>query len=346
MTNKIISYAIPCYNSASYMDHCIQSILDSAEDYLDDIEIIIVDDGSVKDDTAAKADRWAERFPHSIKAIHQENGGHGQAVNTGLMHATGVYFKVVDSDDWVDFEAGREMHENLSRFVLMDEPVDMVVCNYVYERVSEGTSQSMDYVGIFPERQIIGWSDVKRFGVSEYLLMHSVFYRTQLIKDIELKLPAHTFYVDNIFVYAPLPAVETIYYLNIDLYRYFIGRDDQSVNENVMIGRIDQQLRVTRIMIDSHDLTPGLINERLRKYMVNYLCMMMTICSVFLLLSELPDKIEQRAEIWDYLKQRNPSAYKDIRKTFLGMGSCLPGIVGRKGTIIGYHVAQRLFNFN
>jgi glycosyltransferase involved in cell wall biosynthesis len=346
MNKKIISYAIPCYNSAAYMDHCIQSILDSAKDYLDDIEIIIVDDGSIKDNTAAIADEWAERIPHILKVVHQENGGHGQAVNTGLMHATGIYFKVVDSDDWVDYKAGQEMLETLSRFVQMEDPVDMVVCNYVYERVSEGTSQTMNYAGIFPERQITKWADVGRFGVSEYLLMHSVFYRTQLLKDIRLVLPAHTFYVDNIFVYAPLPAVKTIYYLNVDLYRYFIGREDQSVNESVMIGRIDQQLRVTRIMIDAHDLTPGLIDERLRKYMVNYLCMMMTICSVFLLLSELPDKIEQRAQIWEYLKEHNPSAYKDIRKTFLGRGCRLPGIVGRKGTIIGYHMAQKLFNFN
>ena len=98
---KTISFAIPCYNSAEYMDKCIQSILDcGGQAGIDDIEIVIVDDGSVKDNTAEKADEWQERYPGVIKAVHQENGGHGQAVNTGLAHAQGLYFKVVDSDDW------------------------------------------------------------------------------------------------------------------------------------------------------------------------------------------------------------------------------------------------------
>ena len=85
----------------------------------------------------------------------------------------------------------------------------------------------------------------KIFMIGQYILMHSVIYRTQLLKECGLELPKHTFYVDNIFVYQPLPHVKNMYYLDVNFYRYFIGRTDQSVNESVMIGRIDQQLRVT-----------------------------------------------------------------------------------------------------
>ena len=98
---KILSVAIPCYNSAAYMDKCIKSLLAGG----DDVEIIIVDDGSVKDNTAQIADDYAAKYPGIIKAVHQENGGHGEAVNTGLKNSTGKFFKVVDSDDWVDLEA-------------------------------------------------------------------------------------------------------------------------------------------------------------------------------------------------------------------------------------------------
>jgi len=91
---KLLSFAIPCYNSKDYMEHCIESILPGG----DDVEIIIVDDGS-KDETAAIADRYAAEYPDIVKAVHQENGGHGEAVNTGLKNATGKYFKVVDSDE-------------------------------------------------------------------------------------------------------------------------------------------------------------------------------------------------------------------------------------------------------
>ena len=73
--SKSITFAVPCYNSAAYMDTCIESILKCG----DDIEIIIVDDGSTKDDTQQKADEWAARYPSIIRAIHQENAGHGGA---------------------------------------------------------------------------------------------------------------------------------------------------------------------------------------------------------------------------------------------------------------------------
>ena len=100
--HKIISFGIPCYNSAADMDHCITSILEGSN-FAEDIEIIIVDDGS-KDETPAKADEWAARYPSIIKVVHQENGGHGIALLAGLREAQGTYYKVVDSDDWLHVE--------------------------------------------------------------------------------------------------------------------------------------------------------------------------------------------------------------------------------------------------
>ena len=112
---KIISFGIPCYNSAGYMDHCIESILEGTG-YAEDVEIVIVDDGSTKDDTPAKADAWAERHPTIIKAVHQANGGHGAAVMQAVRNASGVYFKNVDSDDWVDGSAVAALLAQLRRF--------------------------------------------------------------------------------------------------------------------------------------------------------------------------------------------------------------------------------------
>ena len=106
------------------------------------------------------------------------------------------------------------------------------------------------YRNCLPQERIFGWNDLGHFRVDQYILMHSVIYRTELLKLCQLRLPKHTFYVDNIFVFEPLPYVKKMYYINTNFYRYFIGRDDQSVNETVMISRIDQQLRVTRRMVD------------------------------------------------------------------------------------------------
>ena len=110
---KLLSIAIPCYNSAAYMDNCIKSLLLGG----DEVEILIVNDGSTKDNTAEIADRYEKEYPGICKAIHQENGGHGEAVNAGLRNATGVFFKVVDSDDWVNHEAYMKVLETLRNFV-------------------------------------------------------------------------------------------------------------------------------------------------------------------------------------------------------------------------------------
>lgn len=190
---KTVSFAIPCYNSAAYMDKCIESIL--ACDFGDrgDIEIIIVDDGSTKDDTAEKADEWQRRYPDTIVAIHQENGGHGAAVNAGLANATGRYFKVVDSDDWLDEDAMRDVMAYLRRQCELKDSTDLIIANYVYEKVHEGTRTVMRYRNVFPEGREFTWDETGHFNQSQYLLMHSVIYRTELLRDCGLKLPEHTF---------------------------------------------------------------------------------------------------------------------------------------------------------
>ena len=158
---KTISFAIPCYNSAEYMDKCIESIMAcGGAQGTDDIEIIIVDDGSVKDNTAEKADEWQARHPGVIKAVHQENGGHGQAVNPGLANATGLYFKVVDSDDWLDRRAMEDVMAYVRSQMGRQAPTDLVIANYVYEKVHENTRTVMHYRNVFPEGREFGWADV------------------------------------------------------------------------------------------------------------------------------------------------------------------------------------------
>lgn len=341
MDTKLITYAIPCYNSAEYMDACIESIL--ACNRPDDIEIIIVDDGSTKDNTLEKAQVWESTNPGVVRAIHQENGGHGAAVMTGLENARGLYFKVVDSDDWLDNDANVAMLDKLASF---DEPLDLMLVNYVYEHTADNTSEVMSYHRMLPEGRIFTWDECGHFGLTKYILMHSVIYRTQMLRDCGLTLPRHTFYVDNIFVYVPLPNCERIYYMDVDLYRYFIGREDQSVNESVMIGRIDQQLRVTRIMIDSFLLERDVKSPRLRSYMRNYLTMMMVICTVFSMMSDREDKEQLRAGIWKYLREHDYQTYVKIRRSVMGVGTHLPGKAGDRVLLSAYHIAQKVFKFN
>ena len=310
---KLLSFAIPCYNSAAYMEKCIKSCLAGG----DDVEIIIVDDGSTKDDTLKIAKEYEAKYPNIVKAVHQENGGHGQAVNTGLANATGMFFKVVDSDDWVDVKSYKKILTKLKSFVEEDDLPDMLIANYVYEKVGAKRKKVIHYENALPVDRMFGWNEMGHFKVDQYILMHSVIYRTQLIKEFGLKLPEHTFYVDNIFVFEPLPVVQKMYYMNVNFYRYFIGREDQSVNETVMISRIDQQLRVTRRLIDSY-LGNKPVNERCRKYMVTYLRIMMEVSSIFLIISGTDENLVKKKELWKYVKDSDSKLYKELRYSILG----------------------------
>lgn len=338
---KLISFAIPCYNSAAYMRNCIESILTGG----DEVEIIIVDDGSTKDNTFEIAKEYERKYPDICKAVHQENGGHGEAVNTGLKNASGLFFKVVDSDDWVDAGSLQEVLAKLREQVLAGTPVDMFVCNFVYDKVGQTRKKVMRYRTAFPQDRIFSWKDVKFFMVGQYILMHSVIYRTQMLRECKLVLPKHTFYVDNIFVYQPLPYVKRIYYMDTNLYHYFIGREDQSVNEQIMIGRIDQQLRVNKIMLDCCDVMK-IQPRKLRSYMMSYLEIMMTISSVLAIKSEDPENMEKKKELWAYAKKTNFQVWLRLRTSFLGQGVNLPGKAGDKLTIAAYKVTQKFYGFN
>ena len=101
---KYLTITVPCFNSEKYLRRCMDSLIIGGND----VEIIVVDDGST-DQTGEIADLYAKCFPDIVTVVHKENGGHGSGVNTGLKLAKGRYFKVVDSDDWLEETAYREL---------------------------------------------------------------------------------------------------------------------------------------------------------------------------------------------------------------------------------------------
>lgn len=337
---KLLSIAIPCYNSQDYMENCIKSLLTGGED----VEILIVDDGS-KDATAEIADSYEKKYPAIVRAIHQENGGHGAAVNTGIANATGLYFKVVDSDDWVDEDSYRKILAKLRELSGGEQVLDMMISNFVYEKQGAKHKKVMKYTKELPEDRIFTWNDVKHIAKGRYILMHSVIYRTKLLHECGLELPRHTFYVDNIFVYKPLPHVKTMYYLNVDFYRYFIGREDQSVNEKVMIGRIDQQIKVNKIMMEDVDLWK-VSNKKLRKYMFNYLEIITVISTVLCLRSGTEENLEKKRALWKYIKDRDIRLFHHLRHGIMGTTMNLPGRGGRKISVAAYKITQKIVGFN
>jgi len=133
--------------------------------------------------------------------------------------------------------------------------------------------------------------------------------------------------------------------MDVDLYHYFIGREDQSVNEEVMIGRIDQQIKVNKIMIEDYDLW-RISNKRLRKYMFNYLEIITVVSTVLLLRSGTEENLQKKRDLWKYLKNYDIRLFHHLRNGIMGNTMNLPGKGGRRISVAAYQLTQKIVGFN
>ena len=335
---KCLTVAIPCFNSQNEMRQAIDPLLSGG----DAVEILIVDDGST-DSTGQIADEYQEKYPGIVSAIHQPNGGHGKAVMTGLRHAQGRFFKVLDSDDRFDPEAYARFLATLLSFTA--EVPDLLVTNYCYDKQGAAHPHVTRYRSVLPQGRIFGWDETGCFRKGQYILMHAATFRTDFLRSCDLKLPDHTFYVDDLYVYLPLARVCRMYYLNADLYMYRIGREGQSVQESVMIRRIDQKLLVNRLMISRAD--PYAVSDpRQREYLLKFLEIVTSATSTLLIKSGTPENLRKKEALWDFLRDQNPRAYRFLRRRIMGRLLHLPGKTGQRIVVFGYGIVRKLFGFN
>ena len=364
---KTLTFVVPAYNMTEYLERCVMSLIAAKRN--DDIEVLIVDDGS-SDGTLEMAQKFEARYPGIVRAIHQENKGHGGAVNTGIAAASGMYVKVVDADDWVGPESLEQVMAVLREEADSTEPIDMLVTNYVYDKVGKRNKHVVNFrhamkagerltwndLGHFglaeyilmhalTEEELFTWNDVHRFHKGQYILMHSVIFRTKLLKDCGLKLPEHTFYVDFIYAYQPFPWVKTMKYLDTPFYHYFIGRDGQSVQTDVMIRRVDQLRLVNQCMVRATS-ERGTVPDGLYRYMIHFLAIESSVASVFMILSRDPENYEKKKDMWDDIKAHSPTIYKDVRKKAMSRALNLRGSIGRFVIRKGYFVAEHVVGFN
>lgn len=317
---KLISIAVPSYNSQNYLSKCVDSLLKGG----DDVEILIIDDGST-DDTAAIADGYRDKYPDIVKVVHKENGGHGSGVNRGLQEASGLYFKVVDSDDRLDESALKALIADIKARIASDTLPDLYVTNFVYDRV-DGQSHISRYTDKLPVNEIFGWEKIKTFRYSRMLLMHSLLYKRDRLILSGLKLPEHTFYVDNIYAYTPLPYMRTICYLDINLYYYFIGREDQSVSKKNFVKRYDQQIRVMKCMTDAYSLKDlKEMPKGLSNYMWHALEIIMVNTVYFTCAEDSKERKTALREMWKHIKMTDKRLYRKLRfNSYGGTVSYMP----------------------
>ena len=335
---KLLTVTVPCYNSQDYMRHCIESLLPGGER----VEILIIDDGS-KDDTGRIADEYAEKYPTIVRVIHQENGGHGEGINQGLRHAAGTYFKVVDSDDWLsdDFPAFLDLLEQCEA----RGGVDLAVTNYYYVHSDGIGDRSINYSSVLPEGRVFTWADTRPFRIHQMLTIHSCTFRTENMRKWGCELPKHTFYEDNLMVYLTLPHTRRMVYMNADLYRYAIGRPDQSVQRTVMMKRYHHQILVTERCFTSCHLD-DIQEPRLKRYMRYELFAMFGIAILFTRLNRTVETDAALERMWETCMAFDPKWGGYFRNRSPLRFICLPGRFGQNVSGLVYKLANKVVRFN
>ena len=219
---KVLSVCVPSYNMEKYLNRCIDSFL--VPEVLDRLELIIVNDGST-DKTLSIANDYKARYPQSIVVIDKPNGHYGSCVNASLKVATGKYFRIVDADDWVDSNA-------LVTFInkLENIDVDCVCTRYSIHNFKENNVKTVEID--MPVNETL---DLNSYSIpNKCTQMHALTYSIQLLRAINYNQTEGVCYTDTEYVYIPLSRSRSMRFIDVSLYQYYIGRDDQSMNRSVI----------------------------------------------------------------------------------------------------------------
>ena len=339
-TNKLITFCVPSYNSEEYLHYALDSLKGH-----EDIEVLIIDDGS-KDNTLEVAKKYEQENPSVFVAVHQENKGHGGAINTALGLAKGEYFKVLDSDDWVDKDA----LSKLMAFLREKMPVrpDMILMDYVYQQGRDNPTKRIHFNRYFDKNKVVPLSSLKHhMKIEDNVTLHSSIYRTALLRQCNLKLPEHCSYEDNYFVYVPLGVIENVAYLPEPLYQYLIGRDGQSMTYETCVRKYKDFILCGELIFKSHDIMKFKKTDKKRFILIkHHLMLAMLFAVIYPQLKKTEEALNDMNAFMEECKKHNPDQYalcrKDLRvSTFFHRGK-----PAYKTSRFWYKLAHIVVDFN
>lgn len=306
--NKVLTVVVPTYNVEKYLDRCMLSLVFDKE-ALGYLEIIIVNDGS-KDGSLEVARQYEKQFPESVTLIDKENGGHGSTINAGLSIATGKYFRILDSDDWINIDDFGDYVRHLQKI-----DTDMVLTDYSRELVYSGTSVQKKYEGIQYDKEY----DLNTLDLSilkdDYFYLATSTIKTEKLRDANLVLDENTFYVDMEYVILPIEHISTFVYWKYDIYRYWIGRPQQSIDvKNSFKNRGHHELVIKRLVdfYVNHNLS-----QNKKKYVEKIIVLMINSHYFIYTGRRLPIKYVSEVQKFDrWLRKQSAALYKGVASRF------------------------------
>lgn len=277
---KVLSVIIPAYNVSDYLFHLVHTILDHQNG--NKIEIIIVNDGS-KDNTLDLANEIKEAYSdNDIVIVNKENGGHGSTINQGLKFCTGKYIRIIDGDDWVNTDDMCKLID-----VLASETSDIIITDYSEDRAPENILvEKKLYTAMIPGKTY-KFDDLcyDGYGFSEWgPILATANFKNNILKD-SIKLSEKSFYVDMEFDAYSIAKANTITYYPFDVYRYFIGRVNQSISQNSYKKNYKQHENVIFKLIDFYNTAK--ISENKKNYILQKLILPMIIAHYVILIQFL-----------------------------------------------------------
>lgn len=270
---------------------------------LDDLEIIIVNDGS-KDETADIAASYVQNYPGTFRLINKSNGGLGSTYNAAIQAATGRYFKTVDADDWVESEGLEALVD-----IIRQTEADAILSSY-YIVDEQGVKKQLVYSAHLKEDEYGCVVNIRETEKKMTLAMHALTYRTEILKRNYTPADEHCFYVDLEYIVYYFRHVKTAYLSDIPVYDYSLGMEGQSVNIRNMVKLRDQHLRVCKSLADCYsDSSIPLAVKRTIE---------MCALSEYHILLAIPNVAQSKSELMrfeEFLRQQGNRLYKNVVKT-------------------------------
>lgn len=286
MYDKLVTIIVPMYNIEQYITKCIESFKQVDKKYYADFEVIVVNDGST-DNSLQVVEELITNSHLNIRVVDKENGGHGSTINVGIKEAKGKFFKVIDGDDWIDVQSFETFLENLSKI-----DVDMIITNYTEQHIYNQTKKEITFSDKLEQDRVYHGIPFRRIP------MHAVTFKTAILKENNIQISEKIFYVDMEYTLLPLGYVNSYIYFNLNIYQYFLGRPDQSMNLNIMRQKSNHHDRVTKRILEYYKFIH--LNDQLEpvvKVAVNYLINKQ--CQLHI----LNDNIEEIYQLFDYASQ-------------------------------------------
>lgn len=311
-TRKILSIIIPAYNVEKYLEQCLGSF--EVEAILDDMEILIVNDGST-DRTEEIGRQFERKYPNTYKIISKENGGHGSTINTGIQMAQGKYFKVVDGDDWINQKVFEEFVQYLKK---VDSDIVATEVLKIDHLTQKPIKKQEPLFWNVPFDQECKFNEIDG---KAYIKMHAMTIKTNILRDNNIKITEHQFYVDAEYIFYPLPYVKTIIFHNIQLYMYRLGLPGQSMDINKMQRNLCHHENVLNNLLEYYrNLDKTCIETGTLLYMQNSIARILVSQIKIYISFPLKSGMKKRAILLDKrIKKEFPEIYRSVKNKSIWM---------------------------